>query len=204
MSQNLENIAENPNLSAPQIPAADTTPFISRFNQWMKAIAIIVLCTFIPDQISWAFGYNPAVLYRNLPSFAMQDASMPMPKPALQVAGSLGYLLKQIQDKPKLRLQLNLDPAANDSSGVPARSASPAQGGEATKQSHTLDIDTKTIFTVDKINKITQWLKAPNLNILNCGVYSLKDILEANGIKRSLSEISVMTLSVDIMADIMD
>jgi hypothetical protein len=33
-------------------------------------------------------------------------------------------------------------------------------------------------------------------------VYSLKDVLEANGIHRSLSEISVMTLSVDIMADI--
>ena len=33
-------------------------------------------------------------------------------------------------------------------------------------------------------------------------MYALKDILEAKGIKRSLSEISVMTLSVDIMADI--
>ena len=51
MSQNLENTAENPeqgqNFSdapetavdsfvlAPLMPAADKTPFVSRFNQWM-------------------------------------------------------------------------------------------------------------------------------------------------------------------------
>src|SRR5271154_1848857 len=125
MSQNLENTAEFPNegqdfsnapeaavdsfVSDPQTPAADTTPFVSRFNQWMKAIAIVVLATFVPDQVSWAFGYNPTVLYKNLPSvYAMQDANMAISKPAMQVAGSLEYLLKQIQDKPKLRLELNL------------------------------------------------------------------------------------------------
>ena len=132
MNQNLEKTAENPKQgqnfsearekavdsfgSLPVTPAADTTPFVSRFNQWMKVIAFVVLATFIPDQISWAFGYNPAVLYKNLPPiYAMQDASMLMPKPAVQVAGSLEYLLKQIQNKPNLRLELNLD--AN-SSGV--------------------------------------------------------------------------------------
>ena len=72
MSQNLENTAENPEqgqnsseaqeitvnsiVSAPVIPAADKTPFVSRFNQWIKVIAIVVLAAFIPDQISWAFG----------------------------------------------------------------------------------------------------------------------------------------------------
>jgi hypothetical protein len=221
MSQNLDNIPEtskqglnfsetqealvDSSVSPSPISAVNTAPFISRFNQWMKAIAIVVICTFVPDQISWAFGYNPAVLYRNLPIFGMQDASMPMSKPALQIAGSLEYLLKQIQDRPKLHLQLNLDQANNDananSSGVIASNGSstviPAKAGI-----HTLDIDTKTVFTADKINQITQWLNTPNINVLNCGVYSLKDILEANGIKRSLSEISVMTLSVDIMADI--
>ena len=114
MSENLDKIAETANpeelsLEAqentldsivldPQIPVADAAPFISRFHQWMKVVAILVLCTFIPDQISWAFGYNPAVLYRNLPSFAMQDGSLPMAKPAMQIAGSVEYLLKQIQD----------------------------------------------------------------------------------------------------------
>ena len=196
MDQNLDNAAEFPiegqNPSEAQevtvdssvlvtpTPAVDQTPFVSRFNQWMKVIAIIVLTVFIPDQISWAFGYNPAVLYKNLPTmYSTQDTDLPMPKPAMQIAGSMEYLLKQIQNKPNLRLQLNLD-----------------------QQSHALTIDTKTTFTADKIHQITDWLKTPNLNVLNCGVYALKDVLEANGIKRSLSEISVMTLSVDIMADI--
>ena len=211
MSQNLENIEEvpvegqnspevqeNPADSivlAPLTPAADATPFVSRFNQWMKVIAIVVLTAFIPDQISWAFGYNPAVLYKNLPMFSVQDADMPMPKPAIQVAGSLEYLLKQIQDKPKLHLELNLDPASSET--VPSPSV-----GRVREGGHNLEIDTKTVFNAKKIEQITNWLKTPNLNVINCGVYALKDTLDAKGIKRSLSEISVMTLSVDVMADI--
>ncbi|MDE2009504.1 MAG: hypothetical protein KGJ09_05425, partial [Candidatus Omnitrophica bacterium] len=172
----------DPSVLAPQTPAADKTPFVSRFNQWMKVIAIVVLAAFIPNQVSWAFGYNPAVLYRNLPVSPMQDEEgMTLPQPAMQVAGSLEYLLKQIQDKPKLRLELNLD---------------------AQKKGHTLEIDTKTVFNAQKISQVTQWLKTPGLNVLNCGVYALKDVLNAHGIYRSLQEISVMTLSVDIMANI--
>ncbi|MDE2215457.1 MAG: hypothetical protein KGJ61_10155, partial [Candidatus Omnitrophica bacterium] len=172
----------DPSVLAPQTPAADKTPFVSRFNQWMKVIAIVVLAAFIPNQVSWAFGYNSAVLYRNLPVSPMQDEEgMALPQPAMQVAGSLEYLLKQIQDKPKLRLELNLD---------------------AQKKGHTLEIDTKTVFNAQKISQVTQWLKTPGLNVLNCGVYALKDVLNAHGIYRSLQEISVMTLSVDIMANI--
>ncbi|MDE2028366.1 MAG: hypothetical protein KGJ11_07475, partial [Candidatus Omnitrophica bacterium] len=179
-----ENFADSVVL-APQTPAADATPFVSRFNQWMKVIAIVVLAAFVPNQASWAFGYNPSVLYRNLPVAPVQDEEgivLPQPAmPGVQVADSMEYLLKQIQNKPKLRLELNLN---------------------AGSKAHTLEIDTKTTFTPDKITRISQWLKTPNLNVLNCGVYALKDILEANGIKRSLQEVSVMTLSVDIMADI--
>ena len=185
MSENLENTTEDFNQGQPieepqetavdsvvldpQTPAADTTPFVSRFNQWMKAIAIVVLIAFIPDQVSWAFGYNPAILYKNLPAMnTMQDAEMVMPKPAVQIAGSLEYLLKQIQNKPKLQLQLNLDPGYN-----------PESRGFFAKKPHTLNIDTKTTFNAAKIHQITDWLKTPNLNVLNCGVYALKDILES-------------------------
>src|SRR5208283_4397426 len=146
MSENLDNKSEvvvqaqdfstaqetavDPVVFTPQVPAADSRPFVSRFNQWMKVIAIVVLSTFIPDQISWAFGYNPAVLYKNLPTmYTMPEAGMPAMKSAPQVAGSVEYLLKQIQDKPKLRLELNLD---------------------ATR-SRSLEIDTKTTFSADKI-----------------------------------------------------
>src|SRR5258708_2800087 len=128
MTKNLNNAAEILN------PAADATPFVSRFNQWMNVIAIVVLAVFIPDQISWAFGYNPAVLYRNLPIYNPVATALAtdlqskeqgiLPKPAMQVAGSLEYLLKQIQDKPKLRLQLNLDPSnviPDSSSVIPAQ-----------------------------------------------------------------------------------
>ena len=37
--------------------------FQSRFKDWMRLVALTVLIVFIPEQISWAFNYNPAVLW---------------------------------------------------------------------------------------------------------------------------------------------
>lgn len=37
--------------------------FQSRFKAWLRIVAAIVLFVFIPDQISWAFNYNPSVLW---------------------------------------------------------------------------------------------------------------------------------------------
>jgi len=89
-------------------------PFVSNFKQWIKSIAVIVLLVFVPDQVSWAFGYNPTVLYKNLPMVQAPIAGELAPKilPQAQIAGSVEYLLKQIQDKDKLQLKLNLDDAS--------------------------------------------------------------------------------------------
>jgi hypothetical protein len=35
----------------------------SRFNIWIRSVALLVLTIFIPDQVSWAFNYNPQVLW---------------------------------------------------------------------------------------------------------------------------------------------
>ena len=36
--------------------------FKSRFNQWIRVVALAIILVFVPEQASWAFNYNPSVL----------------------------------------------------------------------------------------------------------------------------------------------
>ncbi|MEI7999173.1 MAG: cysteine peptidase family C39 domain-containing protein, partial [Candidatus Omnitrophota bacterium] len=189
-------LEENFDPSLIQTPQADKTPVVSNFKQWIKMVAIVVLLVFVPDQVSWAFGYNSTVLYKNLPvtqaPMGAGNDVMPKVAPQTQVAGSVEYLLKQIQDKDRLRVQLSLDGPEKK-----------AEANQKTKEGvGTLVVDTKTTFTKGNIASITQWLNDPKSNVLNCGVYSLQELLNLKGINRSLEEVSVLTISTDLMANI--
>src|SRR3989338_11066159 len=39
--------------------------FKSRFHPWLRAVALVVVLVFVPEQASWAFNYNPLVLWGN-------------------------------------------------------------------------------------------------------------------------------------------
>ena len=54
---------KNIELSPEQIAAGTKDYFKSKFKSWIRAVAFLVLFTFIPDQVSWAFNYNPAVIW---------------------------------------------------------------------------------------------------------------------------------------------
>ena len=73
-----------------------------------KIIAFVVLATFIPDQVSWSLGIIRRLVYRNLPVANVADAGLLAAKANGQIAGSLEYLLKQVQGKPNLRLQVTM------------------------------------------------------------------------------------------------
>ena len=40
-------------------------PFRSRFKSWIRTVALVVVLIFVPEQICWAFNYNPLVLWGN-------------------------------------------------------------------------------------------------------------------------------------------
>ena len=99
-----ENMAENEELNNQKFlngdskagdecvtPKSDSVPVVSHFKNWIKAVALVVLLVFVPDQVSWAFGYNPAVLYKNLPSVQVPLSAETTPNrlPQTQVAGSV-------------------------------------------------------------------------------------------------------------------
>src|SRR3989338_2479086 len=89
----------------------DTAPVVSRFHSWIRTVAIVVLTVFIPDQVSWAFGYNPAVIWGNrIPAVRMIEPGLTLPDAAYQASQSVEYLLKQIINKPNARLQIKLPP----------------------------------------------------------------------------------------------
>ena len=58
------------------------------------------------------------------------------------------------------------------------------------------------MFTRDRIRRISDWLKDPNIHPLNCGVYAMKDLLAGRDIEVPLEELSVASLTVDLMSDI--
>src|SRR3569623_679258 len=151
------NSVDNIDPSLVQTPKADATPFVSNFKQWIKTVAIIVLMVFIPDQVSWAFGYNSTVIYKNMAAARAGSLPVGMPVgsdvtptivPQAQVSGSVQYLLQQIQDKDRLHVTLNLD---QDSK-------------KPTSRHQTLAVDTKTTFTKKSIEEISQWLSDPKRN----------------------------------------
>jgi len=68
-----------------------------------------ILTVFIPDQVSWAFGYNPQFYGANVPALcAWTKPERIWPQPiSNQVPQSISHVLKQIAGKNKMRLQIN-------------------------------------------------------------------------------------------------
>ncbi|MBF0486226.1 MAG: hypothetical protein HQL16_06915, partial [Candidatus Omnitrophica bacterium] len=165
--------------------------FHSRFAEWIRGVAIVVLCTFIPDQVSWAFNYNPVIIYG--PKLAVNTeafASMtPAQLTAMQVSGGVEHLLKQVADKDSVKLELQLDENKNFL-------------GLGKYKGHTLALEAKTPITSEKIKEVKEWLADPSIHADNCGVFAFKDILNAEKIEKSLSEISMMTIMVDVMQNV--
>jgi len=171
-----------------------SAPVASRFSRWIRNIAIVVLAVFIPDQVSWAFSYNPAVLWgekAGMVRFAQPGIDLPQPaaqKAVSQVPQSVEYLLKQLAGKERSRLLINVDPQ----SAMPLPFVKPSA----------VELDTRAGFTKERIDGIVQWLSQPDIHLLNCAVYSLKDILDAQNKSRSLDELAVLAVSVDLISDI--
>ncbi len=168
------------------LTAISAEHFHSRFKGWIRAVAVAILMVFIPDQISWAFNYNPEVLWNKKSDVQAVSSEASLDEvSSYRIAQSVENLLKQIAYKEKTRIQLKID----DHSGL-------------LKDAHNLTIDSDTVFTTNRIRSITQWLSDPQIHPLNCGVYALKDVLALQGIKSSLEEVAVLTLMVDLMSNI--
>src|SRR3989338_2096946 len=178
--------------------------FHSRFSRWIRAVALVIVLVFVPEQASWAFNYNPLVLWGNKTGDPSTSLGTPFGRSGQQatnderrttpsddeiisarVAASVQHLLDKVAYKEKTRIQLQLTDPEDD----------------LTVQ-RSLLIDSDTMFTRNRIREITGWLKDPNIHPLNCGVYAMKDLLASQKVEVPLEELSVATLIVDLMSDI--
>ena len=164
----------------------EEAPFKSRFKGWLRAVALIIVLVFVPEQASWAFNYNPAVLWGG------DDAQVTSIAPgastdevvSARIASSINHLLKQISNQEHTRIQLQLTDNAI---------ANPKENKK------NLLIDSNIVFNNNDISSVVTWLKNPDIHPLNCGVFALKDILASFNKDASLEELSVSSLMVDIM-----
>ncbi|MBF0479887.1 MAG: hypothetical protein HQL26_10430 [Candidatus Omnitrophica bacterium] len=203
---NLDNDLSAENFDHTAFLASESTPIISRFNRFMKVTAVSVLLAFLPQQISWAFNYNPAIIWHNMApvtapmSMPLMDETLPgttknqaLASDELQkseygkqvaqyVSTGMGYLLNQLVDKKDTRVRLQL----------------PASHKTAKKESF-VQIDLVEPVTRPAVDNFVNWLKKPEIHALNCGVYALQDILKDSGVNLNPEELSVSSLSVDIL-----
>ena len=148
--------------------------------------AFLVLCVFVPDQISWAFNYDPRVLWGE---GAGQDRPLSQGEKegavSARIASGVHRLLNQIAYRENARLQLNLSNAAQPSS-----------------PDNKILVTPKVEVNEDNIKAVTRWLNNPDIHPLNCGVYALRDLLATQKVVTSLDELSLATLSIDLLNDI--
>ncbi|NLE65187.1 MAG: hypothetical protein GX606_04645, partial [Elusimicrobia bacterium] len=166
-------------------------PFQSRFKSWMRAVAFAIVCIFIPDQVSWAFNYNPAVIWGPQMGVVTPDMT-PAQAAAVQVSGGIEHLLGQVVKNGSNGIELALDDP-EPPRFFALKKAEPR---------HVLKVAGKDPLTDAQARGMAEWLRTKELNILNCGVYALTDILAAHGILRTPQEASVLTLAVDTIAGI--
>ena len=60
-------------------------PFHSRFKNWLKIVAWALILIFVPEQVSWAISYNPAVLWSSAP-VSMTGTALPVTAPGVPTA----------------------------------------------------------------------------------------------------------------------
>jgi hypothetical protein len=181
-------LLEDPELLIQATSGGEEAPYKSRFKKWIRTVSLLIVLIFLPEQVSWAFNYNPLVLWspKTVSGLTPLEHEMsPAEMSSFRVASSVNNLLSQIANQERTRVQLNLN---NNSNSLSDRKI--------------LSIDSATAFTPERIQEITSWLSRPEIHPLNCGVYALRDILKANKIEAALEEISVSTLSVDFMSNI--
>jgi len=163
--------------------------FKSRFKGWLRTVALTVVLVFVPEQASWAFNYNPQVLWGQKEGQVLsvsQDAT-PEEIASAQIAASVSHLLDQVAYKENTRIKLELN---NDAIRDPDL------------KTRDLLIDSNSLITKSRIKQIENWLRKPEIHPLNCGVYALKDLLKKHNIETTLEELSVSSLMVDFMNDI--
>ena len=154
-----------------------------RNKLWIKAIAWLIVLTFLPEQVAWAVDYNWRGALNAGMSPVVRAASVAQGSSVLNqslgsdkvIADGVKEALAQLVDKNATDIRL-----AND---VTVHRTYPLS------------------LTEDKLNELHAWMLDPAHNLFTCGVLSLTGLLSLLGQRISPAQIAHSALLIDILSD---
>ena len=163
--------------------------FVSRFGVWMRMCALVLVLIFVPEQVSWAFNYNPSVLWGpKVANYIPVGANLSIAEQqSRQISNNVLEMLGQFSHQKHGRYNLKLEESNSN---------------YLDKNSRNLEILYKANLSKNRLRQYSQWLAKPAIHPLNCGVYSMQSLLDERGIAVSLEKLSMGSLAVDILGDI--
>jgi len=164
-------------------PEAQKPEFKSAFKKWVRVVALLVAVIFIPEQISWAINYNPAVFWHNL-EFTAQPLNnlggLTPPQITNELlAENLKRSLQPLLNKPLTQI--------NFGRGV------------------LLDLgQTPVRLSKDKLERAYQWLRKNDTQAIHCGIYVLYNLLRAYHKAVSLEHLANTVFLIDLLSATID
>ncbi|MDD5044356.1 MAG: cysteine peptidase family C39 domain-containing protein, partial [Candidatus Omnitrophica bacterium] len=157
-------------------------PFRSAFKAWIRVIALLVVLIFVPEQVSWAIGYNPGVLWPN-----SQPLATSLLQPNLNPPTLTNELIAE-------NLRRSLRPLINKSlNQINFGNGLILNLGEKPRK-----------ISKDKAEIAYNWLKKPDTAAIHCGIYVLYNLLTAYNKKVSLEQLANLVLTIDILSGTVD
>ncbi|MCM8779528.1 MAG: cysteine peptidase family C39 domain-containing protein, partial [Candidatus Omnitrophica bacterium] len=157
--------------------------FKSSFKHWIRTIALCLVVIFVPEQVSWAIGYNPGILWHNLQPTSVTSILQPSLNPPVitneLLAQNLKRALVPLVNRPLNQINFGQDLVLNL--------------GEKAKK-----------ISKDKLELAYKWLKDPETEAIHCGIYVLYNLLTAYEKKVSLEQLANTVLLIDILSGTVD
>ncbi|MFC1594096.1 cysteine peptidase family C39 domain-containing protein, partial [Candidatus Omnitrophota bacterium] len=166
-------------------------PLKSRFPTWIRAIALLIVAVFLPEQIAWAMEYSPSILFPNAAQQQMQQQPQTQQQPGNLIQGGQ----QQVQPPSEMIIAENVKRSLNSLTYKTLKNVSLDENLEVINEN-----EDGIFLTRRKVNRIYNWLLDPATKPINCGIQGLGYILKGYGIETTLEEMAILTILTDIIA----
>ncbi len=154
----------------------ETPCFKSGFKTWIRAVAFLIVAIFLPEQVSWAFEYNPAILWKtpsiSLTSVASLNSAVTPTVFNKAVADSVYNFIRPLVNKNISQVQIKPG----------------------------LNIEFNSKITNAQAREINQWLKNPETETVPCSTYVLYNLLKGQGKDVRVEELSSVLILIDLLS----
>ncbi len=147
----------------------------TKYPRWIRVIAALVVLVFLPEQASWAMGYDPTILWAPKQLMGTGQEGYVSNFVAENIKRSLDFLANKPLQKIKISENLVVDGVDNPKD--------------------------KKVISVREVKKIYDWLRSSSTQVSNyCGVYALNNFLKYRQKTANQYELTLQVVMVDILS----